>query len=160
MAKGRSGKSHSDGTTVSAPSRRGYLTPHSTARPRLLTSGLSPIPIPTSVVTYEPLVLVEDRRLFHFDGPARTPLEDDGRPARITLRNKSRPRGQKRGAYRFGPKVYSQTKAIRAFEEPRRVLICVRRQSRKEVLFAKRKAGRGGMRPPRRNYWSSISCKR
>lgn len=163
MAKGRSGRSgdsHSDrpSRTLSTPIRRGLLNPQSTAIPRMLVSGLSPISIP---VFTEPLVEVDDRRLFHFDPPAgRAPLDEEGRPARITLRDKKRTRGAKRGVYRFGPRIYSQTKAIRAFEEPRKVLICIRRQSRKEVLFAKRKAGRGGMRPPRRNAWSSISCRR
>lgn len=47
-----------------------------------------------------------------------------------------------------------------SFRAPDGVLICVRRHRRREVLFAKKRAGRGGMRKPRRNLFSSISCKR
>lgn len=46
-----------------------------------------------------------------------------------------------------------------AFAAPRRVLICVRRKQRKEVLFAKNKAGRRGQRRPKFNRFSEISCK-
>lgn len=158
MAKGRSGSNGHTAGPSSTPTRRAVLTPYASPRPRLLVSGLSPIPLNFGV-SYEPLVQVEDRRLFHFDGPDAHPLESDGRPARLTVRDPKRPKRHKGAAYRFGPKVYSQTKAIRAFAEPDRVLVCIRRQKRKEVLFAKRKAGRGGMRPPRRNWMSYISCR-
>lgn len=46
------------------------------------------------------------------------------------------------------------------FADPTRVAICARREIRREVLHAKRIAGRSGLKKPRRNYWSSISCKR
>lgn len=46
------------------------------------------------------------------------------------------------------------------FADPRSTLICVRRSQRREVLFAKKRAGRGGMRRPRRNQFSSIVCRR
>lgn len=44
------------------------------------------------------------------------------------------------------------------FGAPRRVLICVRRRRRREVLHAKGVAGRRGLRRPRRNFWSEVSC--
>lgn len=45
------------------------------------------------------------------------------------------------------------------FAEPHKISICVRRQQRREVLFAKRKmfSGKGGSR--RRNFYSGVSCK-
>lgn len=45
------------------------------------------------------------------------------------------------------------------FEDPSRVVICVRRQRRKEVLHAKRVAGARGLASPRRNEYSTITCK-
>jgi len=44
-----------------------------------------------------------------------------------------------------------------AFDVPRRVLICVRRKVRKEVIHALGKGG-GGNRKPRRNEFSDVRC--
>jgi len=44
------------------------------------------------------------------------------------------------------------------FQAPERVLVCVRRKRRREVMFAKGGAGRRRMRRPRRNYWSDVRC--
>lgn len=46
-----------------------------------------------------------------------------------------------------------------AFEQPRQVLVCVRRKTRREVILAKGKGG-GKHRSPRRGPWSSIHCRR
>lgn len=86
---------------------------------------------------------VEDRRRFDPLGvfrPARSlgPRSD----ARIVVRQ-NRP-------FKF-PDVHQ-------FAVPDRIAVCVRRQERREVLHAKRKLGRGGA--GKRNFWSSISCRR
>lgn len=44
-----------------------------------------------------------------------------------------------------------------AFSDPRKVIICHRRKSRREVLFAFGKGG-GGKKKPRRSPWSDVSC--
>lgn len=44
-----------------------------------------------------------------------------------------------------------------AFDQPRRVLVCVRRKARREVLFARGTFGRGGQ--GRRSAYSGISCR-
>lgn len=46
------------------------------------------------------------------------------------------------------------------FQNPSRVLICVRRKIRREVMHATGKAGSGQRRqaPPRRSEYSSVSC--
>jgi len=82
---------------------------------------------------------LEDRRLFHperFRRPAASVLRTD-RSVREVFRGK---------------------RAVMMFSVPKRVSICVRRKERREVLFAKGKGG-GGKRHPRRNYWSSVSCR-
>lgn len=45
------------------------------------------------------------------------------------------------------------------FAVPRKVVLCLRRERRREVLFAmdKVRSGRGGSK--RRNEWSAISCR-
>jgi len=45
-----------------------------------------------------------------------------------------------------------------AFTAPAQTLVCVRRARRKEVLFAKKKTGKGGQRKPRRSTWSNYKC--
>lgn len=49
--------------------------------------------------------------------------------------------------------------SIVAFREPRRVVVCIRRAIRRQVLHAFSIAGRGGLARPRRTASSSISCK-
>lgn len=46
-----------------------------------------------------------------------------------------------------------------AFTAPAQTLVCVRRAQRKEVLFAKKKTGKGGQRRPHRTAWSEVKCK-
>lgn len=47
---------------------------------------------------------------------------------------------------------------IPRFVDASRVLICVRRKTRREVLFAKRKTRKGASSTRRRNQWSEVSC--
>lgn len=94
------------------------------------------------IVSHRPLQLLEDRRLWHPERAFR-PALSFGRKSRLVVA----PTKSRIMSHRI------------AFDVPKRVAICVRRKSRKEVLFAKNKAGRGGARrSPRRNYWSSVNC--
>lgn len=108
------------------------------------------------------LVQVEDRRRFHPENKNRPALLKTGLPAPVTVVNKARPKPKTRKQLaqvnRFGAVQPSQTKAVVAFAAPRETVVCVRRQSRKEVLFAKGKGG-GGKRPPKRTWLSKISCR-
>lgn len=102
----------------------------------------------------------EDRRRFHplqAAAPAlsfnqrRTLLTVAKRPVRTTIQSP------------FGMDQIKRTifkTAIRSvgFAYPRRVLVCLRRQARKEVMFATNKAGQGGQKAPIKNMLSKISC--
>lgn len=44
------------------------------------------------------------------------------------------------------------------FAQPPMVTVCVRRKERREVMFAKNKAGGGSRRRKRFNYWSNVKC--
>lgn len=102
----------------------------------------------SAVSTSSPFLVMEDRRTFH-------PLRDL-RPVASFVKSAARVVAKQRVNF---PQP-SQTKAILAFADPRRVLVCLRRRIRREVLHAKRVAGSGKpMRKPRRNSLSSISCR-
>lgn len=54
----------------------------------------------------------------------------------------------------------SQTRAVRVFEAPTFLPVCIRRKTRREVLFAKGAYGKGSATGPRRlTSFSSISCR-
>ena len=118
-----------------------------TKRPRVLpTNARSPLrSLPRPLVA--PLTNYEDRRAYHPISRAFRPAFSIPRAARII-----------RAVEPKAPRLWSaQTKSTLAFAEPRRVLVCLRRQVRKEVLLALGKGG-GGKRKPRRNHLSEISC--
>lgn len=45
-----------------------------------------------------------------------------------------------------------------SFAVPRMVTVCVRRKERREVIFARGKAGGGSRRRKKFNYWSAVKC--
>lgn len=101
---------------------------------------------------------IEDRRRWHPERALRPALSFSGLAARTDVLVDRRPSRKAIAAgFKFQP---LQTKAILGFREPDRVLVCVRRQARKEVLHALGKAGRGGGRRGRRGWSSGISCRR
>lgn len=105
----------------------------------------------------ENLEIFEDRRTFHPEGLSR-PARLFSQPRhRLTLVDKKPFLNPDRFAKL---RQFSGTKALVAFEQPSKVLICVRRQIRKEVLHALNKSGKSGQRSPRRNYFSEISCRK
>lgn len=55
--------------------------------------------------------------------------------------------------------VKKQTKAPLAYRRPKALAVCLRRSIRKEVIFAKNKAGKTGQKKPKFNYLSRISCR-
>lgn len=98
------------------------------------------------------LTKIEDRRTWSPLGPKRSARSFN--KAHHTLVVK-KPR-LKSAANVFGALSHK----VR-FAAPRKVLVCVRRQARKEVIFAKGKNGRGvRRRNPKRNWFSSVSCRR
>lgn len=124
----RKSKSSSSGTRDSSLS----LTTSLRSRPQRLYADLSKVhDFPLSDL-YEP---VRPARLFSgvtaTVGVADTPKKKNGR---------------------------SQVPFRLAFQAPSETVVCVRRSRRKEVLFAKGKAGKRGQRRPRRSAWSDIKC--
>lgn len=120
------------------------------------TSVLPPISIsPRSLLNLDlfPLADIEDRRYYNPQG-AFAPARSFSKPRhRLKAIDRTPPTGD------LFRKNRSQTRALIAFQAPQNVLVCVRRQRRKEVLHALNKAGKVGQRRPRRSFYSSISCR-
>lgn len=110
----------------------------------LLSTALPPLPPVTDVISaLTPLGEVEDLRRFAFDAYER-PLKTFA--------------GTLPG---FGPVKPSDFVSYTGrFREPKKVLVCVRRRARREVLHALGYAGRRGSggRPRRRNSETYIKC--
>lgn len=128
-------------------SRRDVSTSHTIAN-RRLPRYLSP---PRSIV---PLSMFEDRRYFHPEG-FQSPAASFSRPRhRLVINAPALPRS---GPLSRNLSVRTLSPRI-AFAAPSKVLTCVRRQQRKEVLMALKKTGKVGQNAPRKSYYSSISC--
>lgn len=102
------------------------------------------------------LTLLEDNRQFAFG------LEDvrhpavvfDSAPARV-IADDALPPSERRSR---SARSMTWPAPTVSFAEPQNVVVCARRQKRREVLFAKRKTGRSGQRRPIRNRWSDVRC--
>lgn len=77
----------------------------------------------------------------------------------------SKPRWTK-DAWEQGPNYYPYVRSYTyenvssriGFANPWQVVICVRRKRRKEVMFATGRAGKGGQKSPKRNWYSEVRC--
>lgn len=98
----------------------------------------------TAKILSDRLRQIEDRRRFDPAGPRRSAKSFN--KAHHSLVVKKSPR--------------ARVPTHVSFHAPKKVLICVRRQRRKEIMHAFKRAGKGGHRPPRRNWFSDVSCKR
>lgn len=100
---------------------------------------------------------LEDRRQFHPDGKARPVRDRASRGARFAIGSGNRTQ------FFFGsPLLPSGSLAVspkkKRGQYTDRVLVCVRRKARKEVLFAKGFGGGRVSRRRRRNELSNVFC--
>lgn len=118
-------------------------TPRGVLRPSLSSVVLS-LPSPARAIIPDlewfdsSMDEVSDRRRFDAD-PVKPAKKASGMPARLRA-------------------LYHSPMSQIGFEDPKRVLICVRRVVRREVLFAKRKTRKGARGAKRRNYYSDVRC--
>lgn len=102
-------------------------------------------PLPRSPVRVPYLAPITDRRTYH-PAPRFRPVTVSG----------SRHHTLAPGKKFLTP--FGVTPIVR-FEAPRKIAVCVRRKTRREVLFAQRRTGKGARSPRRRDEWSDVSCK-
>lgn len=102
---------------------------------------------------------------FRFRPPRSTVLKDDRRlfnPSPVRFRLQSGPVSSVTpldNANRRNRRIGSFSKERVAFASPRKVMVCVRRKERREVLFAKKRTGAGNKRP-RWTETSYTACRR
>lgn len=103
----------------------------------------------------------EDRRRFHPLQAAAPALSLNQRRSLLTVARRPALRNSLQsplGMDSIRKNVF--TTAIRSvgFAHPRRVLVCLRRKMRKEIMHAFGHAGKGGQKAPIKNFLSNISC--
>lgn len=103
--------------------------------------------------------LIDDRRRWD---PGDTPRDAFGRQARVVMSPKAASKTrQQSDVNRKQRRTYVPPFLLRevaSFSDPRRVMVCLRRKTRREVLFAKSKTGKGARSRKRRNQWSNVRC--
>lgn len=102
------------------------------------------------------LTELQDRRAFNPEDVYASPRSIQGTRSRIRSSRVVAATAQSSPNRARMPKM--RFKVTYAFQSPKRVLVCIRRRARKEVLHALKKTGRRGQRSPRFNYYSSIRC--
>lgn len=122
-----------------------------------------PFSLPSVLTPHRSLLQdFEDRREWHpepFTRPARSFTQPRHRLSVATpSRSRSTPLNRDRFARLRNP--FNSLPARIAFRQPDKVLVCVRRSIRREVLHALRKNGKRGQRSPRFTQYSQISCRR
>lgn len=118
------------------------------------------LPLESLYKSLKPLSLskFEDRRQWHPLG-ASAPARSFNHTNHRLVVGYQYPRKRNNQTSRYWDiRTYPTSKV--AFNNPRGVLICVRRAIRSQVLHALGKTGKAGQKPPRYNMYSSISCKR
>lgn len=101
---------------------------------------------------------VEDRRQWHPEGPRR-PARSFSQPRHRLVASPFPSQARRGRASRSGPGRWRNTNiAGIEFFNPSKVLVCVRRQIRREVLTALKKTGKIGQGRPRRSWYSSVRC--
>ena len=103
---------------------------------------------------------LEDRREWHPEGPARSARGFFIPRHRLVARVSSPQSGRTSSSFQspFLPSLSSVPISV-GFQAPKQVAICIRRKVRREVIFAKGKAGRGVRRRlPTRNFYSEVPC--
>lgn len=118
--------------------------PSGSYRPGVSSPVLPPLPRLSALDQARSLIrALEDRRTWHPAGSTR--------PAGASSRNSRRIVQAKPVPGFFPPRNV-------AFSVPRDVAICVRRKTRREVIFAKRKYSKGAGASRRRSWFSKVGC--
>ncbi|QXP08043.1 MAG: hypothetical protein [Arizlama microvirus] len=105
------------------------------------------------------LLEYEDRRTWHPEGSARPARSFSSSRHRLVVQNVTPKKLFAKNVDNFAfLRKFPDQKAVIAFQAPRRVLLCVRRRIRREVLHAFGKAGKVGQRRPRFSEYSKIKC--
>lgn len=133
------------------------------ARPEFLPAALFSVSPRSSRYLAE----IEDRRFFYPGVQPAAGLRNSRHRLRLALSRNAM--GAKRPTYAakrsaYVPDLRQPARAVRSlvgFRAPQSILICIRRRMRREALFGLGKVrGPASRKRPRRNWYSSVSCRR
>lgn len=136
--------------------RRQQRDTPSIASPLLLSRLIKPAP--------SPLKLIEDRRTHHPGGHKSARSLHTAHHTLVVKKPKPKvirgPHGKPmKSAKKFNPlRPFSTLPVPVAFKEAKRVVVCLKRKIRKEVIFAKKLTRKGKGSRRHRNQWSNIQC--
>lgn len=140
--------------------RRSRRVNNNNARQNLPASTLIKVsPVKYNQIPSSYLSQFEDRRKWHPEG-AYAPAKSFNRSKHtlIEIGTSKRTSGSRNRSSRYNISPTSFVSKI-GFQYPKKVLICVRRKMRKQVLHALKKTGKKGQRRPKFNWYSKIRCK-
>lgn len=140
--------------TRSGSSRSGRAAgPRGVSNSPLTTSSLSGL-----LSSPSPLSLVEDRRFWHPD-PDHGMFTVGGRVARVVVHKRPIIARSNTLWSPRGLPVGIQVPVGLRVESPFKVITCIRRKVRRQIMFATGRSGKGvKKRGPRRSWRSNISC--
>lgn len=101
---------------------------------------------------------IEDRRDFHPEGQTRPARSFSSFHHRLRIKGIPLVEVTRPSGYQWKDDSYQPLPYRVGFVRPERVLICVRRKIRREIMHALRFAGGSGNRRPNYNEYSSVSC--
>lgn len=154
MGRRRSNRNRRDAFDI--PNRR---LPYDDDLTRLPSASRGPI----GFRPFTTLQTIEDRREWNPEGDFRPARSFNQSRHRLTINPVARstpPNRDRFARLRTLEGLRDGTLARVGFERPDRVMICVRRKIRREVMHALGHAGKGGQKPPKFNFYSKISCRR
>lgn len=149
---------------MSRPNRRKRRVTYDNANRRLPLSNKNYLPR-SHLKTFQPLKGLrqyEDRRTWHPLGPYRPAKSFNKFNHRLVYPESNNRNARQKESYsnQYSPKLRYPSHKI-GFEEPHKVLVCVRRTIRREVLHARGIAGSSRrQRVPVFSEYSKISCKK
>lgn len=104
---------------------------------------------------FQELTTIEDFRRFH---PRRVLQYPKSLLRQMKPRIVAKPKAYTDYGRYGGRHLYRPRPVTLGFLTPKKVLICVRRKMRKEVLHAFKKTGKGGQKRPLRTQFSNFHC--
>lgn len=148
---------------------------HRSGRPDAVLKRSEPLasllrPLTPKPVLNLPKLSLPDARLHHPENLNRPLLKIDGRrgvalkPKNFTIRAVAAARPKSAAVAAVKSKIVKHKMPVAGvparlqFSAPKKVVLCVKRKMRREVIFAKNKAGGGPRKKPRRTMYSSFSC--
>lgn len=114
-------------------------------------------PKPYAPIVTSPHLPSFDTRRFHPD-PIVRPIAEPKAASRLKLPRESAVSSHRSVQDRSRNSRAGTLPVQVAFSQPKQVTVCIRRKTRREVLFAKKRTGKGAQSRRTLNQWSDVKC--